>query len=346
MSELLSDYDYMYPETAVAQEPLSDRSASRLLRLGRKSGEIQHARFLELPDFLRIGDLLVANDTSVLSSRLYARKPSGGRVEVFLIRPRGEGEWEVFLSPARSLKEGMKLGIVSRSDPKAVGPELEVSSLSPDAFAIRFSSAEDEKFALGQFGEMPLPPYITRELPRAGDRERYQTVFAANPGAVAAPTAGLHFNDAILSALKAKGIGFAKLTLHVGPGTFLPVKTERVEEHRMHSESYSISEAAQAAVKECREKGGRIIAVGTTSLRALESWALSGAADGETRLYVRPGFEFQIVDGLLTNFHQPKSTLLMLVSALAGRENILRAYREAIAAGYRLFSYGDCMLIL
>lgn len=346
MSEMLSDYDYVYPESAVAQEPLAERSASRLLRLGRKGGETQQALFAELPAFLKSGDLLVANDTSVLSSRLYARKPSGGRVEVFLIRPLGQGEWEVFLSPARSLKEGMKLRILSRSREELVGPELEVSSLAPDRFRIRFLDVGDEKLALDQFGEMPLPPYITRETPRVADRDRYQTVFASNPGAVAAPTAGLHFNPSTLEALAAQGIRFAKLTLHVGPGTFLPVKTERVEDHVMHSEYYSISQSTQDAVKECRERGGRVIAVGTTSLRALESWAQSGEVEGETKIYIRPGFEFRQIDGLLTNFHQPKSTLLMLVSALAGRENILRAYREAIEAGYRLFSYGDCMLIL
>ncbi len=346
MSEFLNDYDYVFPKEAVAQEPLAERSASRLLRLGRRSGDIHHARFAELPDFLQAGDLLVANDTSVLASRLYARKLSGGRVEVFLIRPFGEGEWEVFLSPARSLKEGMSLQIISRSEDRTLGPELRIAAMGPEGFRVKFRNEQEERQALSEFGEMPLPPYIARELPRDSDRERYQTVFAASPGAVAAPTAGLHFNDTILAALAAKNIAFAKLTLHVGPGTFLPVKTERVEDHVMHAEFYSIPEATRNAVNDCKKRGGRVIAVGTTSLRAIESWARSGESEGETRIFVRPGYEFRRIDGLLTNFHQPKSTLLMLVSALAGRENILRAYREAIEQGYRLFSYGDCMLII
>ncbi len=346
MSNFLNDYDYVFPKDAVAQEPLAERSASRLLRLGRRSGEIGHSGFAELPDFLQPGDLLVANDTSVLASRLYARKPSGGRVEVFLIRPFGDGEWEVFLSPARSLAEGMSLQIVSRSEERAKGPELRIAALGPEGFRVKFQSEEEERKALSEFGEMPLPPYIARELPRESDRQRYQTVFAANPGAVAAPTAGLHFNEAVLAALAKKSIAFAKLTLHVGPGTFLPVKTERVEDHIMHAEFYSIPEATRNAVDDCHKRGGRVIAVGTTSLRAIDSWAQNGENEGETRLFIRPGFEFRKIDGLLTNFHQPKSTLLMLVSALAGRENILRAYREAIDSGYRLFSYGDCMLIL
>ncbi|HKY64325.1 MAG TPA: tRNA preQ1(34) S-adenosylmethionine ribosyltransferase-isomerase QueA [bacterium] len=346
MSEFLNDYDYVFPPAAVAQEPPAERSASRLLQLGRRSGEIGHRRFVELPELLQTGDLLVANDTAVLASRLYARKPSGGRVEVFLIRPRGDGEWEVFLSPARGLKEGTSLQVLSRSEAEARGPELSIAAVGPEGFRVKFRNGEEERRALSEFGEMPLPPYIARELPRASDRERYQTVFAAAPGAVAAPTAGLHFNEAVLAALARKQIALAQLTLHVGPGTFLPVKTQRVEDHVMHAEFYSIPEATQAAVEDCRKRGGRVIAVGTTSLRALETWALSGKSEGETRLFVRPGFDFRRIDGLLTNFHQPKSTLLMLVSALAGRENILRAYREAIEAGYRLFSYGDCMLIL
>ena len=346
MSEFLNDYDYVFPDAAVAQEPLADRSASRLLVLGRHSGKIGHSRFAELPEFLRAGDLLVANDTSVLASRLYARKSSGGQVEIFLIRPQGGGEWEVFLSPARGLKVGSRLKVISRLDPALKGPETTVTALGPEGFRVRFDDEDQARKAVTEFGEMPLPPYIARERPRQSDRDRYQTVFADKPGAVAAPTAGLHFTAAILSSLASKGVSVAKLTLHVGPGTFLPVKTERIEDHVMHGEFYSIPETTRLAVSTCRERGGRVIAVGTTSLRALESWADGAKAEGETRLFIRPGFQFRVIDGLLTNFHQPKSTLLMLVSALAGRENILRAYREAIDGGYRLFSYGDCMLIL
>lgn len=346
MSQNLRDYDYLFPDSLVAQEPPAERGASRMLVLKRAAGTWQHARFSELGEFLLPGDLVVANDTSVLACRLFARKPTGGKVEVFLLRPTQALEWSVFLSPAKGLAEGTRLRVFSRSEPTREAMSLTLSSRQDGEFRIRFDSAADEKSALEDFGEMPLPPYISRPAPRSEDRQRYQTVFAQNAGAVAAPTAGLHFTQEIRDQLHRRGVQWATVTLHVGAGTFLPVKTENIEEHRMHSELFEIPESTIEAIRRCRESGGRVLAVGTTSLRALETWAHRGERAGETDIFIRPGFQFRAVDLLLTNFHQPKSTLLMLVSALAGREFILRAYQEAVAAGYRLFSYGDCMLIL
>lgn len=346
MTENIRDYDYSFPEELVAQEPPAERGASRMMVLRRAAGGVEHARFAELPRYLRPGDLVVANDTSVLACRLFARKPTGGKVEVFLLRSTGSLEWSVFLSPARGLTEGQRLPLFSRSGEAGPGIAVQLVSLQEGEFRVRFDSEADERLAFERLGEMPLPPYIARSAPRAADRERYQTVFARRAGAVAAPTAGLHFTAAMRERLREAGAEWATITLHVGAGTFLPVKTDNIAEHKMHAEHYEISEETLAALRRCRERGGRVLAVGTTSLRALESWALTGRTAGETELFVRPGFEFRCVDLLLTNFHQPKSTLLMLVSALAGREFILRAYREAIEREYRLFSYGDCMLIL
>ncbi|MFO1463939.1 MAG: tRNA preQ1(34) S-adenosylmethionine ribosyltransferase-isomerase QueA [bacterium] len=346
MSERLSDYDFQFPPQLVAQEPLAEREGSRMMVLERSAHGLSHARFQDLPRYLRPGDLVVANDTAVLASRLFARKATGGVVEVFLLRPRAALEWEVFLSPTRGLREGLRLPLFSRVPTHCDPPHITIASLREGEFRVRFDSPQEERAALESWGEMPLPPYIERSSPRPEDRERYQTVFAKNPGAVAAPTAGLHFTPEMRDRLSAQGVAWATVTLHVGAGTFLPVKCEEIQSHRMHCEAYEVPAETVAAIRRCREAGGRVLAVGTTSLRALESWALSGRTRGETDLFIRPGFRFQVVDCLLTNFHQPKSTLLMLVSALAGREFILRAYREAIAAQYRLFSYGDCMLIL
>lgn len=345
MNEQLKDYDYSFPEALVAQEPLAERGASRMMILSRGNEAIRHSHFRDLPECLSSGDLVIANDTSVLSCRLYARKLTGGKVEIFLLRRQAPLEWSVFLSPARGLKEGERLPLFLREGEVLHAVNVTIVSLQHDDFRVRFASSGDERSALEDFGEMPLPPYIERAAPRAEDRQRYQTVFARNPGAVAAPTAGLHFTAGMRAKLSERGVHWATVTLHVGAGTFLPVKTEKIEEHRMHQEYYEISKETLAEVRACRERGGKIMAVGTTSLRALESWALTGKEVGETELFIRPGFRFQVVDRLLTNFHQPKSTLLMLVSALAGRGFILRAYREAIAKEYRLFSYGDCMLI-
>jgi S-adenosylmethionine:tRNA ribosyltransferase-isomerase len=346
MSNLLSDFDYSFPPELVAQEPPPERGASRMMVISRGEKTLRHARFRDLPQFLQAGDLAVVNDTAVLAARLYAKKASGGLVEVFLLRFLGNGEWSVFLSPTRGLRPGLQIPVYSRAQGRTLPMKLEVTRLQPKDFRVRFGSAEEEAAALREGGEMPLPPYIRRPAPRAGDRERYQTVFAAQPGAVAAPTAGLHFDAGMREALAARGVEWAALTLHVGAGTFLPVKTEDIAAHRMHLERYAIPGVTLGKLAACRERGGKVLTVGTTSLRALESWAMTGRASGETELFIRPGFEFRTVDLLLTNFHQPKSTLLMLVSALAGREFILQAYQEAIRERYRLFSYGDCMLIL
>jgi len=345
MSNRLSDYDFDYPQGLVAQEPLINRDGSRMMVLSVSKKGIHHAQFKDLPEFLNPGDLIVANETSVLASRLFAQKPTGGRVEVFLIKPLQDQEWSVFFSPLRGLKEGMTLNLFSRKTNQVLAQEIQVSSLLPEDFRIKFRSQQQERVALEQLGEMPLPPYIKREAPSPQDRDRYQTVFSRNPGAVAAPTAGLHFTSVLQKSLLERGIHWAPLTLHVGPGTFLPVKTEDIREHPMHWEYYEIPLKTQKALADCRRRGGRVMAVGTTTLRALENLALTGHSKGWTDLYIRPGFSFKWVDALLTNFHQPKSSLLILVSALAGREFILEAYREALERKYRLFSYGDCMLI-
>jgi S-adenosylmethionine:tRNA ribosyltransferase-isomerase len=317
-----------------------------MMVLSPADGEILHRRFTDLPGFLRPGDLVIVNDTAVMSCRLFARKPTGGQVEIFLLKTLGSLEWGCWFSPARGLKEGERLTLFSRNGKKQNGPEVSIVSLSPDNFRVRFFSSGEEREALEQFSEMPLPPYIDRPAPREEDRERYQTIFARQPGAVAAPTAGLHFTETTRKSLAEKGVEWAALTLHVGPGTFLPVKTQKVDEHVMHSEFFEIPPETRDAVRACQERKGKVLAVGTTALRALETWGLSGETRGWTDLYIRPGFQFKVVDRLLTNFHQPRSTLLILVSALAGREFILSAYQEAIRERYRLFSYGDCMLIL
>jgi len=346
MSERLQDYHYDFPEELIAQQPLAERDAARMLVLRRDPIETRHARFSQLSEWLQAGDLLVANNTAVQPCRLFARKATGGRIEIFSLQDLNDGQHRVWLSPARGLTVGQSLEIVSRSDGAPSGVAVEVISLENDDVRIRFASAEAGRRAFESFGEMPLPPYIDRDAPRPEDKHRYQTVFARQRGACAAPTAGLHFTPAAQQALLDRGISWTEITLHVGPGTFLPVKTENVADHVMHAEHYQVSGEAQEAIEGCRRAGGRIIAVGTTSLRAMESFAASGEARGSTRLFIRPGFEFKVASGLLTNFHQPRSTLLMLVSALAGRERILAAYREAIRERYRLFSYGDCMLIL
>ncbi len=346
MSDRIADYDFFYPPELVAQDPLKQRDASRMMVLTRNRGKFKHGHFRELPEYLREGDLLVANDTALTACRLYAKKPTGALVEVFVLASTRPLEHRVWFSPLKSLKEGQRLRVFSRSGDETVGPEVEVLSLREDEFRIRFFSAEEESVVLAEWGEMPTPPYIRRAAPKPEDRERYQTIFARQAGAVAAPTAGLHFTPELQALLKERGVGWAQLTLHVGPGTFLPVKTDRLDAHRMHRESYEIPEETQVKVKHCLAGGGRVIPIGTTSLRAVEAWAMNGEARGETDLFIRPGFKFQLAAGLLTNFHQPRSTLLVLVSALAGRDFILSAYQEAIRDKYRLFSYGDCMLIL
>ncbi len=345
MSNLLKDYDYIFPKESIAQEPLAQRDASRMMILSKSQKTIQHAYFVDLRNELEAGDLIVANDTSVIAARLFVQKPSGSRVEVFLLKPLSELEWQVFLSPRRGLTEGLRLPIFSRKDGKASEFSLVFSSLHPEEFRVCFDSAEALQKIISDYGEPPLPPYIKRSLPQAKDKDRYQTLFAKNPGAVAAPTAGLHFSEDMRQQLTEKGVLWKTVTLHVGAGTFLPVKVDNVEDHIMHRESYEVPEATQKAVQKAQAQAKKILAIGTTSMRALESWALTGNSQGETDLFIKPGFDFKIVNALLTNFHQPQSTLLMLVSAFAERNWILEAYQKAIEEKYRLFSYGDCMLI-
>lgn len=341
----LGDFDFELPAELIAQAPLAERAASRLLVVRRKTETVEHARFADLPDLLAPGDLLVRNETRVIPARLRGRKASGGQIELLLVeKVAGEGElWRCLARSAKPARPGSRLFFPERI-------EGEVVADPGDGWRIvRFQCPGDLLACLDAAGEMPLPPYIQRAAV-AADRDRYQTVYAREPGAVAAPTAGLHFSAETFAALAARGIETCGLTLHVGPGTFQPVRVERLEEHRMHGEAFTIPEATAATVNRARTEGRRIVAIGTTSTRALES-----AADEEgrlhaggavTQLFIRPGYRFRATDAMITNFHLPKSTLLILVAAFAGRELILEAYRQAVAEKYRFFSYGDCMLIL
>ena len=346
---LVRDFDFELPDAAIAQHA-APRGESRLLVLDAV-GEDRHRRVRDLPEWLRPGDLLVVNDTRVLPARLFGRRmPSGGRIELLLAERHGEREWDALLKPGRRAVPGTHIEL-------SEDLSAEVVTRGEDGrFRLRFTAPVEPH--LERLGHVPLPPYIHR-ADEAADRERYQTVYAREPGAIAAPTAGLHFDDALLQALEARGIERAAVTLHVGLGTFKPVTAELVHEHRMDAERYVIPEATAAALRRARAEGRRVVAVGTTVVRALESAAAasaragdSTAADrevpagpGSTSLFIYPGFPFRVVDALLTNFHLPQSTLLMLVCAFAGRERVLAAYREAVERGYRFYSYGDAMLV-
>jgi S-adenosylmethionine:tRNA ribosyltransferase-isomerase len=350
----ISDFDYELPEELIAQHPLGRRDAARMLVVGRAGGGWRDGSFAEFPGELRRGDTVVVNNTRVFPARLVGRRePTGGRVELLLVRRRedlGGETWEVLARPARRLDVGARLTF---GDGRL---KAETLSATEDGArrVVRFHSDGDFGALLEEFGRMPLPPYIKREsddlAASAEDRERYQTVYAAASGAIAAPTAGLHFTPRVFESLRARGVAVAEVTLHVGYGTFAPVRAEELAEHRVAAEHFEIKEAAAAEIGATRARGGRVVAVGTTTVRALESAAdnaggvLSGR--GETSLTITPGYEFRVVDALLTNFHLPRSSLLVLVSAFAGREPVLAAYRHAVAAGYRFYSYGDCMLIL
>ncbi|MCW5575883.1 MAG: tRNA preQ1(34) S-adenosylmethionine ribosyltransferase-isomerase QueA [Burkholderiales bacterium] len=336
----LDDFHYDLPPELIAQAPAATRGASRLLHLDGATGALRDGLFPDIVELLDPGDLLVINDTRVIKARLPGRKASGGRVEVLVERVTGLHEADVQLRASHAPKAGSLLQLGG-------SVEAEVLGRSGDLYRLRFAGNDDVWTLLGRHGRVPLPPYIGH-APDAGDEVRYQTIYARNPGAVAAPTAGLHFDDAILGALRAKGIGIATLTLHVGAGTFQPVRVQDLAEHRMHSEWYSLPQATVDALAAARAAGGRVVAVGTTSLRALESAAAAGdpvAGAAETALFVLPGYRFRVVDRLITNFHLSRSTLLMLVSAFGGIEHIRAAYRHAIARRYRFFSYGDAMLI-
>jgi len=348
---LVSEFDFELPPELIAQEPPAVRGASRLLRLGRSDGAISHHRFSDLPDLLAPGDLLVVNDTRVFPARLIGRRlPGGGAAECFLVRPGGEPDtWVALVHPGQRLKPGSRM-VFERG-----GYRIDAEVLSQHFHGrrlVRLTSPEGTRVwdAVHAVGHMPLPPYVKRGDTPA-DAERYQTVYARTEGSIAAPTAGLHFTEAIFDALRARGIERVAITLHVGYGTFQPVRVERVDDHRMEAEHFDVSAEAAAALSRARAANRRIVAVGTTTTRTLESLALAGDGSvppqrGETTLFIRPGHAFRVVAGLITNFHLPQSSLLMLVSAFAGREHVLAAYREAVAARYRFYSYGDAMLIL
>jgi len=336
-----SDFHYDLPPELIAQAPLPERSASRLLVLDAASRAWQDRRFRELPDLLRAGDLLVFNDTRVLPARLFGRKETGGAVEILLERITGAHSATAQLGVSKKPREGSHI---------LLGDDTRVRVLGREGafFELRFETAEPLEKLLARLGRMPLPPYIAREAGEA-DAERYQTVFAREPGAVAAPTAGLHFDQRMLDELRARGVEFGYVTLHVGAGTFQPVRSERIEDHVMHREWLNVGAELVEKIRAARARGGRVIAVGTTVVRALEAARAGGELKpfaGETSIFIMPGYKIESVDALITNFHLPESTLLMLVSALAGRELILAAYRHAVEQRYRFFSYGDAMLIL
>ncbi|WP_454435364.1 tRNA preQ1(34) S-adenosylmethionine ribosyltransferase-isomerase QueA [Thauera mechernichensis] len=339
----LSDFDYILPAELIAQAPLVERSASRLLVLTPEAGSapvLADACFTDLPDLVRPGDLLVFNDTRVIHARLHGVKDSGGQVEVLIERAVGPHEALAQVRASKSPKTGARLHLADAFD-------VEVLGRVGEFFHLRFPAGEDLFELLERHGKLPLPPYIQRAAGDA-DESRYQTVYARDPGSVAAPTAGLHFDQALLDRLVERGVCCAWLTLHVGAGTFQPVRVDDLGEHRMHRERYVIPQETVDAIAATRAAGGRVIAVGTTSMRALEAAAQEGALEagsGETEIFILPGFRFQVIDALITNFHLPKSTLMMLVSAFAGMDSIRRAYAHAVAQRYRFFSYGDAMFI-
>jgi S-adenosylmethionine:tRNA ribosyltransferase-isomerase len=361
---LVSDFHYSLPEELIAQEPLADRAASRLLHIERSTGRCHDRHFLDFPELLQPEDLVVFNNTRVFPARLYGRRsglkshpvspqnPAArdflrGSIEVLLARQLSQdpNEWECLVRPGRKIAVGEQLFFGERD-------ELQAEVIARGTFGerrIRFRPVEDFFASIEQIGHIPLPPYISR-VDSTADRERYQTVYARERGSVAAPTAGLHFTPEILSRLKQRGIDTAEITLHVGLGTFQPIRTDRVEEHRLHSEPYSISPDAAAKINQALDASRRVIAVGTTTVRTLEYAAQAGAGhvaggSGEANIFIYPGYNFRVVTAMLTNFHLPQSTLLMLVSAFGGKESVLRSYAHAVKERYRFYSYGDCMFL-
>ncbi len=360
---LISDFNYSLPQELIAQEPLSDRASSRLLHLNRGADEMRDAQFRDFPSLLRAEDLLVFNNTRVFPARLYGRRSGAraqplsssnpaardflrGRIEVLLARQLSSepNEWECLVRPGRKIGVGERLFFGEQD-------ELQAEVVARGSFGerrIRFAPVQDFYAAVERIGHVPLPPYISRP-DDIRDRERYQTIYAREKGSVAAPTAGLHFTPEILARIKERGIETAEVTLHVGLGTFQPVREERVEDHKLHRESYSISPGAAGAINRALDSGRRIVAVGTTTVRTLEYAARESrriqAGSGEADIFIYPGHEFRVVGALLTNFHLPQSTLLMLVCAFAGRQRVLEAYRHAVDERYRFYSYGDCMLL-
>ena len=335
-----SDFDFELPPELIAQSPTQERRQSRLLHLDGASGALADDRFSDLPQFLKPGDLLVFNDTRVIKARLFGVKDSGGKLEVLIERVLDERHALAHIRASHAPKPGS--GLLLAGEVAAT-----VEERQGELFRLRFAGETPLLELLERYGSLPLPPYITH-APEALDETRYQTVYARQPGAVAAPTAGLHFDPAMLETLEKMGVKTAYVTLHVGAGTFQPVRVEDIAEHHMHSEWYTVPQQTVDSVRRAGAEGGRVMAVGTTSLRALESAAAGGvleAGSGETNIFIFPGYRFKVVERLLTNFHLPKSTLVMLVSAFGGMENIRRAYRHAVENRYRFFSYGDVMLI-
>lgn len=345
----IEQFDYELPESLIAQTPLSDRSSSRLMTLNKLTGEIGHYQFRDLVHFVKPGDVLVLNDTRVIPARLIGRKRGGGaHVELLLLKQLEEDRWETLARPGRRLKKGawIDFGEDAAGEPLL---SAEVEEELPDGGRlVRFNYEGVFLEILDMLGQMPLPPYIREKLE---DKERYQTVYAQHPGSAAAPTAGLHFTEEMLSQLRAQGVQIAFVTLHVGLGTFRPVSVQDITQHKMHAEYYSIPAETARVIQKARTEGRRIIAVGTTSCRTLETAAQKFGdqplqeTSGWTDIFIYPGYQFRLVDGLVTNFHLPKSTLLMLISAMAGRENVMHAYAEAVKERYRFFSFGDSMFI-
>lgn len=336
----ISDFDYDFPEELIALRPTAERSASRLICLDAHSGKVIHNHFKDIVNLINPNDLLVFNDTKVIPARLYGKKSTGGQIEILITEVLNETDVMALIRSNKPIKHHTKLyfnDIIT----------AEISEKSNDLFTLRFSGITSIEQMLEDIGHMPLPPYIDR-LDETEDKTRYQTIYAKHQGAIAAPTAGLHFDECLLEKLAQNGVQTTSITLHVGIGTFTPVRVETIETHKMHEEKIEISEDTVKKILETKARGGRIIAVGTTTVRSLETAAQSGNLlpfSGKTSIFIYPGFRFQVVDALITNLHLPRSTLLMLVSAFAGRENILHAYREAVKHRYRFFSYGDAMFI-
>lgn len=340
----LEDFDYELPESFIAQEPLEDRAAAKMLVLSKETGETEHRIFSEVTQFLKPGDCLVLNDTRVIPARLIGTKEvTGGAIEMLLLKRINTTDWEVALKPGKRAKEGARFEFGENGELKA---EI-LSIVEGGNRIVRFEFEGLFENVLDRLGQIPLPGYIKKEL---GDKEMYQTVYAKYSGSAAAPTAGLHFTDELLEKIRAMGVETAFVTLHVGLGTFRPVKVENIEEHTMHSEHFVIDEVAAEKINRTKKNGGRIIAVGTTSCRTLESAADENGhispCEKDTSIFIYPGYKFKIIDALITNFHLPKSTLMMLISAFAGRDKVMNAYEEAKKNGYRFFSFGDAMFIL
>ena len=336
------DFYYDLPEELIAQDPLLNRSSSRLMLLDKETGEIEHKHFYDILDYLNPGDCLVLNETKVIPARLYGvKEDTGAQVEVLLLHRKDKEHWECLVKPGKKLKPGAR---ISFGDGRLKAEIVDILEEGNRLIRFEFSGIFEE--VLDKLGEMPLPPYITHKLE---DRTRYNTVYAKEEGSAAAPTAGLHWTKELLEQCEAKGVEILRITLHVGLGTFRPVKMEEVEKHHMHSEYYSVSQEVAEKIEACKQRRGRVICTGTTSCRALESAARESgkieAKSGWTDIFIYPGFEFKVMDALITNFHLPESTLLMLVSALSSREKILNAYEEAVKEKYRFFSFGDAMFI-